>query len=358
MNGLYIGFPIEDYSIAKSFAAYLEAETGVQPVLGTMSAASQSQDAAALTACDLALFFLSSNSSSSKEEISQIRLADGLSKRHSFIVIDGICLTGEIAALSCRSDQIHLSDSRQLSKLISNVRQLLLEQDYSLEADCLNDYPFVDLGLSVLWATSNLGTSLPDMGGDYFAWGETAPKDEYSWFTYAFEPKDRNMYDVLEEEEDLTAIGFARYDCFDSKLYLDAVDDAATFMRGNPWRIPSEDDFRELLDNCDCEWVDHRSNPDADDYQHPVIGLRMTSRINGRILFLPAAGYKRYDADSGHGCLEESGSMGAYQCANRNEDNPIESRYLYFDGSRRSIRSASRELGFSIRPVFPKSVLK
>lgn len=355
MKRLYIGFPIEDYSSAKSFANYIATKTGVHPFLGTMSVPSQSQDAAALITCDLALFFLSPNSNSSKEEIAQIRLADDLSKRYSFIILEGTCLTGEIVALSCRSDQIHLSDPRQLSKLISNVRQLFLSQDYSIAANCLNGFSFVDLGLNVLWASSNLGTTLPDVGGDYFAWGETAPKNEYSWYTYAFEPKDRNMYDVLEEEEDLTAIGFTRYDCFDSKLYLEAIDDAASLILGSPWRIPSIDDFSELLDNCNWEWIDLRYNPDAKDYQRPHIGIRLISRINGHALFLPVTGYKCYD--SGHEYLKESDSIGAYQSANLNCDTPIESRYLYFDSSRRSIRSATRELGFNIRPVFPRSAL-
>lgn len=358
MNGLYIGFPIEDYSAAKSFAEYLTTTTCVRPTLGSMLPAAESQDAATLIKSDLALFILSTNSAASKEEIAQIHMAEKLSKMYSFVILEGTSLSGEIDALSCRSDRIHLSDPRQVDKLISNVRSLFPKQDFSVSGDSLNGHPFIDMGLDTLWSACNLGSPLPDVGGDYFAWGETAPKNEYSWFTYAFEPKDRNMYKVLEEEEDIEGIGFVRYDCFDSKVRLDPVDDAATQTWGHPWRIPSTEELQELFDNCDIEWVEKRRNPDFHDYGRPVIGLRLTSRINGSTLFLPAAGYKYYDDQDGTDLLVNNGTVGAYQSSDRDEESPLEERYLYFKKDRRSLRRVTREVGLNIRPVFSRSVLK
>lgn len=233
----------------------------------------------------------------------------------------------------------------------------MITQKFTCEGESLNGHSFIDLGLDTLWSECNLGSRVPVVGGDYLAWGETAPKNEYSWFTYAFEPKDRNLYKVLEELDDVTEIGFVRYDCFDSKIHLDPVDDAATFSWGNPWRIPSADDFKALLANCDCEWVEQRCGPDSGDDERPVIGLRLTSRINGNHLFLPAAGYKYYDDLDGNGCLRESGSVGAYQSADRNIETPLEARYLYFDSTRQALRYVTREIGLNVRPVFSRSAL-
>jgi len=358
MNGLYIGFPIEDYSAAKSLAEHLATTTGVRPTLGTMQLASESQDAAALISSDLALFILSTNSVASKEEIAQIHMAEKLSKMYSFVILEGTSLSGEIDALSCRSDRIHLSDPRQVDKLISNVRSLFTKQDFFVSGNNLNGHPLIDMGLDTLWSECNLGSPLPDVGGDYFAWGETVPKDRYSWFTYAFEPKDRNLYEVLEEEEDVEHIGFVRYDCFDMKVRLGAVDDAATRTWGDPWRIPTADEFKEVIENCDGEWVEQRCDPDAHDYGRPVIGLRLTSRINGNILFLPAAGYKYYDDQDGTDLLVGNGTVGAYQSSDRDETSPHEACYLYFDKGRRSIRRVTREIGLNIRPVVSRSALK
>ena len=205
----------------------------------------------------------------------------------------------------------------------------MITQKFTCDGESLNGHSFIDLGLDTLWSECNLGSRVPVVGGDYLAWGETAPKNEYSWFTYAFEPKDRNLYKVLEELDDVTEIGFVRYDCFDSKIHLDPVDDAATFSWGNPWRIPSADDFKAWL----------------------------TSRINGNHLFLPAAGYKYYDDLDGNGCLRESGSVGAYQSADRNIETPLEARYLYFDSTRQALRYVTREIGLNVRPVFSRSAL-
>ncbi len=102
----------------------------------------------------------------------------------------------------------------------------------------------VDLGLSVMWASCNLGAESPTDTGDLFAWGETAPKSEYSWATYKWcNGTNRTLTKYCSLES---------YGTVDNKRVLDPEDDAAKVNLGDKWRMPTEDDYRELL--YDCTW--------------------------------------------------------------------------------------------------------
>ena len=99
----------------------------------------------------------------------------------------------------------------------------------------------IDLGLSVRWASFNLGATQPEECGNYYAWGETEPKTDYDWTTYKW-----CMWDYL------TTFTMTKYGT-DGKTVLDPEDDAAHVILGGGWRLPTDAELKELNDNCTWE---------------------------------------------------------------------------------------------------------
>ena len=195
-----------------------------------------------------------------------------------------------------------------------------------------NNHEYVDLGLSVKWATCNVGATKPEEYGDYFAWGEVEPKDEYSWSTYKW---CNGSYNSLTKYNNSSSYGTV-----DNKTVLEAADDAATANWGGAWRMPTKEEQDELRENCTWTWTT----------ENGVNGYRVTSNKEGytdKSLFLPAAGYRN---DSS---LYSAGSNGFYCSSSLYTDDPYYayglysgSGYLYWDG-------ITRHYGQSVRPVCP-----
>ncbi len=193
-------------------------------------------------------------------------------------------------------------------------------------------YTYVDLGLEsgTKWATCNVGANKPTEYGDYFAWGETKPKEEYSWSTYKW------------------CIGYfgsvtkyctdSYYGTVDNKKVLDAEDDAATANWGSAWRMPTKDEIEELLDGCSWEWVNDFNGSG-------VRGRLGTSKKNGATIFLPAAGY-RFVTD-----LSLVGDDGLYWSSSLNEVDPNAAYNLNFDDGYIAWSSFYRCDGQSVRAV-------
>ncbi|MCQ2384406.1 MAG: hypothetical protein MJZ96_05960 [Paludibacteraceae bacterium] len=144
-----------------------------------------------------------------------------------------------------------------------------------------NQYEAVDLGLSVKWATCNVGANTPEEVGAYFAWGEKIEKKSYSWSNYQWGS-------ATEEAPDF---GMTRYNRTDMHVTLDATDDVATDLMKNGFRMPTFTEFEELMDptNCEWEWVNHT---DAAGISIP--GYEVTSLVEGyegKMIFLPAGGF-------------------------------------------------------------------
>lgn len=129
-------------------------------------------------------------------------------------------------------------------------------------------YRAVDLGLSVKWATCNVGASKPEDYGDYYAWGETTTKSDYSLETYKY------------------------------RTTLTSSDDVATVKWGSKWRMPTKEEMQELNEDCTWTWTT----------QNGVNGMKVTGP-NGNSIFLPAAGY-RNGTD-----FEDCGVYGVYWSA-------------------------------------------
>ena len=123
----------------------------------------------------------------------------------------------------------------------------------------------IDLGLSVKWASFNLGATKPEEYGNYYAWGETAPKDNYTNSNYKYY-KDNNC---------------TKYYADDNLWTLLPDDDAATFNLGSPWRMPTFEELKELIKKC--TWKKTKVNG--------VIGFKVIGP-NGNNIFIPSGGYQ------------------------------------------------------------------
>ena len=111
----------------------------------------------------------------------------------------------------------------------------------------LNGYGYVDLGLpsGIKWATCNIGASSPEYVGYYYAWGETSYKGNYSWSTYLYCNGDYTSLTKYCNNSEYGYNGFT-----DNLTTLEANDDAATVNWGSGWRMPTKEDYEELIYNC------------------------------------------------------------------------------------------------------------
>lgn len=203
---------------------------------------------------------------------------------------------------------------------------------YGDELSFTAELEFVDLGLpsGTLWATCNVGTDTPEGYGEYFAWGETEPKDYYYWSTYQYCNGSAGTLTKYCTQYNYGYNGF-----FDGLRTLLPEDDIATVYCGGDWRMPTEQEWRELIEN-----TTHTNMT-----QNGVFGRLFTS-ANGNTLFLPAAGAK------GQNGLSNVGSSGYYWSSSLYSNSPNDAWHFWFnsDGNS-SIGANSRCYGGSVRPV-------
>ena len=189
-----------------------------------------------------------------------------------------------------------------------------------------NGHEYVDLGLSVKWATCNVGATKPEEYGDYFAWGEVEPKEEYNWSTYKW----CNGSDDTQTKYCTNSY----YGTVDNKNVLESVDDAASVNWGGAWRMPTEVELIELRDNCTWTWTT----------QNGMKGYTVTGS-NGNSIFLPAAG-TRIDSS-----LNNTNSYGYYWSSSLRADYPYDAYDLRFHSSTVYWDYSCRGFGQSVRPV-------
>ncbi len=195
----------------------------------------------------------------------------------------------------------------------------------------------VDLGLSVKWASCNLCesgfVSSPEVYGDYYAWGETLPKSDYSWSSYKW---CNGSSTSLTKYNTSSSYGST----VDNKTMLESGDDAAQVKLGGNWRMPADEEFAELRNSSNCSWEWMRLNG--------VTGYKVTSiksGYTGNWIFLPAAG-RRYDAR-----LLNVGSYGYYWSSSLTTDYPYYAYRVYFYSGDVSRYYYYRYYGLSVRPV-------
>lgn len=178
----------------------------------------------------------------------------------------------------------------------------------------------VDLGLSVKWASFNLGAAKPEDQGNFYAWGETEPKDSYSWETYKY-----------GNESPIT-----KYNSTDNLTVLDASDDAATVTLGEGWRMPTFTEMKELHDNCTWTWTT----------QNDVAGY-VVKASNGNSIFLPAAG--KMDGELNY----DKNLYGYYWTSSLVDGYIYDANGLYLYSDDHDFSEYDRYIGYSIRPVHP-----
>ena len=188
-------------------------------------------------------------------------------------------------------------------------------------------HEYVDLGLSVKWATCNVGANKPEDYGDYFAWGETKPKSTYNWSTYKW---CRGSNDTQTKYNTKGSYGTV-----DNKKTLELSDDAARANWGGSWRMPTDAEWTELREKC--KWTLTTQNG--------VKGYKVTSKSNGNSIFLPAAGYRHVSS------LYDAGSDGDYWSSSLTSGSPNDAWYVYFYSSNVYRYYYNRYYGFSVRPV-------
>ena len=188
----------------------------------------------------------------------------------------------------------------------------------------VNRHECVDLGLSVKWATCNVGASSPEDYGDYYAWGETETKSTYNWNNYKW-----SINNVFFNKYCL----YSNHGAVDNKTVLESSDDVAHVQWGGSWRIPTIEEIEELANNCTWTWTN----------QNGKDGYKVTAS-NGNSIFLPAAGWR----DGNY--LKKAGSQGYYWSSslNASTDSPYELHIWYYvDWGGLN----NRYRGYSVRPV-------
>lgn len=196
----------------------------------------------------------------------------------------------------------------------------------------VDNHECVDLGLSVKWATCNIGATCPEDLGDYFAWGETMPKRSYYWINYRLKTVGDDRKNIqLSKYNEMEHKG-----CIDNKRFLEPEDDVASIKYGSKWRMPTRNEFRELINNCTWKWTEVKG----------IKGYIITSKVIGyskNHIFLPAAGYKNGKElkDESRYWTNEACEFGSTEAYN------LEFKSDYF----KVTLGTSRFVGHSIRPV-------
>ena len=177
-------------------------------------------------------------------------------------------------------------------------------------SNTINGHEYVDLGLpsGLKWATCNIGANSPEEYGDYFAWGETTIKSEYN-------PSNSKTYGMRIAD-----------------IKGDTQYDAARAQWGGGWRLPTREDFNELIENCKWEWTN----------VHGVKGMRVVGH-NGNSIFFPAAGYRLGSS------LYDDGDYGNYWSSSPSGYG--RAYYLGFGNGSEDVDLSGRGYGLTVRPI-------
>ena len=252
-------------------------------------------------------------------------------KKKSFTLIAAVLLmSAGVQKMWAQPGMVVMQDDKNIVIPISKVNQVLFVDDISEYANEV----YVDLGLpsGTLWATCNIGAENPEDFGNYYAWGETETKSDYSWGTY--------IHCSGTNDTMIKYCTYGAYGTVDGITSLQPDDDAATANCGEGWYIPSNAQFEELLNSSYTtqEWTQEGGKD----------GWKITSISNGKSIFLPAAG--RYEGTS----CSSQGEMGYYWSSTLGSAGAYSSCDILFYSGGIYTGSADRRYGMTIRPVRDK----
>ena len=196
------------------------------------------------------------------------------------------------------------------------------------------DYSYVDLGLpsGLKWAKCNVGAEKETDAGLYFAWGETTgytasqvgTDKQFSWSDYKYGNSSSNL---------------TKYNQSDGKTVLESVDDAAAQIMGGDWRMPTKDEFQELLKETTNEWITNYNGTG-------INGWKFISKTDtSKYIFIPAAG------DCYNGSVGNVGNGGCVWSSSLNTSEPSNAWGLYFNSGNYYVSNDNRFNGWSVRGV-------
>lgn len=272
------------------------------------------------------------------EDVEEASTAEEISKRIAVVLV-----------LDCSTSMGDAFEPMKAAavKFIETIEVLKnARPEISTPSGTSNGHEYVDLGLSVKWATCNVGANKPEHSGYYLRWGEIYDNGGYyirpgmgveSDFTYKW----GDWYYNLTKYNTQSTYGYV-----DNKIILDSEDDAATMHWGYNWRMPTEQEIAELIDRCVWVWTTFNGTQ----------GYRIIGN-NGNSIFLPAAGTKSHVFLGEQGIVggvSGEGFRGNYWSCSLYTNQPHEAWGLFFysDGDIKKNRSDRYE-GLSIRPVCP-----
>lgn len=234
------------------------------------------------------------------------------------VILLSIALTIGVLLVSCGKEDPQKKEEGQQ------------EKEWAMEA--------VDLGLKVKWASCNLGASKPWEYGGYYLW---AGKEDVSDLSIDLYWDNCPYHNGTNMSQGWTKYNSgSSYGTVDNKTVLDLkVDDVAHAELGGKWRMPTEEECKDLIDNCDWSWTDNYKKTG-------VSGSIFTSRkYPDRSIFLPAAGFRAGTL------LNDNAKFGYYWSASRSSSYTFNACYLYFDLDGAATNNLYRYFGRSVRPV-------
>lgn len=155
-----------------------------------------------------------------------------------------IMMVAGVQTVKAQKIILHMSDNQKVEYEISQLDSITFGEGVYLACPDGNHPHAIDLGLpsGTKWCCCNVGAGSPEEYGDYYAWGETEPKSEYSWSTYNWS---KGSYDSMTKYCAQSRYGYNGFT--DNLTELQSDDDAATANRGNAWQMPSLTQWQELI---------------------------------------------------------------------------------------------------------------
>lgn len=246
-------------------------------------------------------------------------------------LIAALALCAMAANAQERIMRIHHPDGSSQTIKITDVDKITFENAGDQPCPVGPTDKMVDLGLSVMWAAWNVGATEPSDYGNFYAYGEIEPKEEYTFENYTYRDPDYEEGQFYEQWEAYYKLGST----FTGTNY-----DVAHVKWGEQWRIPTREEWKELINNTTWTWTAIGD----------VVGCRATSKLNGNSIFFPAAG-NMVDADHTHdqlGCF--------YWTSSEYDGEPSEECRNYRANMDATYRGADGydypEVGFSVRAVY------
>ena len=251
-----------------------------------------------------------------------------------------VCLMAMTTAVSAQKTYVHITTESGIKYDIASdaITSMTIDTNAPVTGST-NGHDWVMIG-GVKWATMNVGATtvagLPSTCyGDYYAWGETTTKNDYSWSTYRY---CNGSETSLTKYCNKSSYGYNGYT--DSRAVLESSDDAATANWGGKWRMPTSAEWADLYNKNNFTWT--WTTQDGHN------GYTVTSKKNGNSIFLPAAGCRTGTSTS------SAGSNGNYWSSSISESMSYNAAHRGFSNSSVGDYLGPRYYGRSVRPVAKK----